>query len=589
MNLVSGRLTSMFHINKNEWPTALLMFAYFFLVLAMYMIGKAARDAMFIGSYGALKLPYALVAQAVALSCLVAVYIKFSRRLNHYKLSLIALLSFAGSSFALWVANCQDNPNLIFAFYIWVGVVGAIAPMQVWTMANLIYNAREAKRLFGFVGSGGILGSIFGGFVTRKFAPLVGTENLIPIIVACLLLSAVVLHLIWQRNRQRAALLENDDEAEEETPQNLWQSAALIGRSRYLRLIAALVAISAMATTVAYVQFSVLARMHIQNTDNLASFFGGMYEGLSWVAFLMQFLFSGRLMNRWGLGLTIFILPLSLLFGSVVALMYPTLWAAVLLRGSDQVFRHSIDRSTTEMLYLPIAPEVKIQAKSFIDTVVWRVGDALAAVGLMFFAGLLPTLNQTGVTMMNMLLVLPWIAIAYLTGREYVNNLRASLQRQELPQDKFAHMTLSYALTNRQTMRVYQKTPVNELLEMLDNEETRAEAVRELYRRRAYLGDLEFAEERIERILKAEIKAYRKRAKQIKERAITSEAQQSLERVFRLLGLLYPPADIYYAYHAITSGSVHLKANALEFLDNVLQPDIKRSLIPVIEVSVIHS
>lgn len=590
LNVVSGRLTAMFRIQKSEAPTALLMFAYFFLVLAMYMIGKAARDAMFIGAFGALKLPYALVAQAVALSALVAVYIKFSRRMNHYKLSMITLFSFAGSSFALWLAHSQNHPYLVFAFYIWVGVVGAIAPMQVWTMANLIYNAREAKRLFGFVGSGGILGSIFGGYVTRKFAPLVGTENLIPIIVACLLLSAVVLHLIWRRNHERAALMREDSDdnaSDEETPQNLWQSAALIGRSRYLRLIAALVAISAMATTVAYVQFSVIARMHIQSTDNLASFFGGMYEGLSWAAFAMQFLFSGRLMNRWGLGLTIFILPLSLLFGSVVALIYPTLWAAILLRGSDQVFRHSIDRSTTEMLYLPIAPEIKIQAKSFIDTVVWRVGDAFAAVVLMFFAGLLPTLSQSGITLLNLAMTLPWLAIAYLTGREYVNNLRASLQRQNLPQDKFASLTLSYSVASRQAARVYQKTPVNELLEMLDNEELRPEAVRELYRRRSYLSDLEFAEEKIERILKAEIKAYRKRAKHKKEDAIAAEAQQSLERVFRLLGLLYPPADIYYAYHAITSGSMHLKANALEFLDNVLHPDIKRSLIPVIEVSVI--
>ncbi len=589
-SLLTGHLATMFRINKGEAPTALLMFMYFFFVLAMYMIGKAARDAMFIGSLGALKLPYALVAQAVALSLLVAVYIKFSRRMNHYKLSMITLLSFAASSFALWVAYSQSHPFLVFAFYIWVGVVGAIAPMQVWTMANLIYNAREAKRLFGFVGSGGILGSIFGGFVTRKFAPLLGTENLLPIIVACLLLSAVVLHLIWQRNRDRAALLEEDQYdtslTDEEAPQNLWQSAALIGRSRYLRLIAALVAISAMATTVAYVQFSVLARMHIQSTDNLASFFGGMYEGLSWAAFIMQFLFSGRLMNRWGLGLTIFILPLSLLFGSVVALIYPTLWAAILLRGSDQVFRHSIDRSTTEMLYLPIAPEIKIQAKSFIDTVVWRVGDAFAAVVLMFFAGLLPTLSQAGITLLNLAMTLPWLVIAYLTGREYVNNLRASLQRQNLPLDKFAAITLSYSLTNRQSSRLYLHKSVHELVEMLEDEQTRAEAVRELYRRRSYLSDLDCAEEKIERILKAEIKIYRKRAKQIKERAITNEAQQSLERVFRLLGLLYPPADIYYAYHALTSGSSHLKANALEFLDNVLHPDIKRTLIPVIEISV---
>ncbi len=312
-NFIMARLASMFRINKSEWPTAWLMFSYFFLVLAMYMIGKAARDAMFIGSFGALKLPYALVAQAVFLSLVVAVYIKFSQRLSHYKLSVITLLAFAVSSLALWVAKCQSHPYLVFTFYIWVGIVGAVAPMQVWTMANLIYNARQAKRLFGFIGSGGILGSIFGGFVTRQFAPILGTENLLSIIAFCLFASALVVHLIWQRNRDRAELAEEkaeeSSESDQEAPQNLWQSAALIGRSRYLRLIAGLVAISAMATTVAYVQFSVLARMHIQSTDNLASFFGGMYEGLSWVAFFMQFLFTGRVMNRWGLGLTIFILP----------------------------------------------------------------------------------------------------------------------------------------------------------------------------------------------------------------------------------------------------------------------------------------
>lgn len=590
-NLLMVRLASVFRIHKSEWPTAWLMFSYFFLVLAMYMIGKAARDAMFIGSFGALKLPYALIAQAVFLSLIVAVYIKFSHRLSHYKLSVFTLLVFAVSSLVLWVAKCQSHPYLVFTFYVWVGIVGAVAPMQVWTMANLIYNARQAKRLFSFIGSGGILGSIFGGFVTRQFAPVLGTENLLPIITLCLFGSGLVVHLIYRNNRDRAPLLEENpddrEEIEKEGPQNLWQSAALIGRSRYLRLIAGLVAISAMATTVAYVQFSVLARMHIQSTDNLASFFGGMYEGLSWVAFFMQFLFTGRVMNRWGLGLTIFVLPLSLLCGSVVALLYPTLWAAVLLRASDQVFRHSIDRSTTEMLYLPIAPEIKIQAKSFIDTVVWRVGDALAAILLMFFAGLLPTLNQTGVTLMNLAMVLPWLVIAYLIGQEYVNSLRASLQRQNLPVDKDAAITLSHSLSNRQSAKIYRHKSVNELLEMLEDEQTRAEAVRELYRRRSYLSDLDFAEEKIERILKAEIRAYRKRTKQMKERAITGETQQSLERVFRLLGLLYPPADIYYAYHAITSGSLHMKANALEFLDNVLHPEIKRSLIPVIEVTVI--
>jgi ATP:ADP antiporter, AAA family len=620
METLTQRAASLLRINKGEGSTAWLMFSYFFLVLAMYMIGKAARDAVFIGTFGALKLPYAVVAQAIFLSLLVALYIKFSNRLSHYCLSVLTLLAFAASSLALWAAHWQQSQALVFTFYVWVGIVGAIAPMQVWTMANLIYNAREAKRLFGFIGSGGILGSIFGGYLTRKLAPAIGTENLVPIIAACLMLSALVVHLLWRRNRERAAQVRQRSElsnldaagapaesaansAASSAPRSMWGSAALIGRSRYLRLIAALVAISAMATTVAYVQFSVIAKMHFTQTDDLTSFFGGMYEGLSWAAFVLQFLLTGRVLNRWGLGLTIFILPLSLLTGSVVALLYPTLWAAVLLRASDQVFRHSIDRSTTEMLYLPVAPEIKIQVKTFIDTVVWRVGDAFAALLLMWLSGLMPQMSQSSVSVINIALVLPWLAIAYFAGRGYVSNLRDSLKRQDLPQGDFtsALLNLSAAVRNtgrlqrvtgplrKITGRLHRQRSVNELLDMLEEEQTRCEAVQELHRLRLKLGSLEFAEEKIEKILLAEIRAYRKRARALGQPAVAPDARKSLERVFNLLGLLYPPADIFYAYHAITSGSLHLKANAVEYLDNVLEPDIKRRLIPAIEGSLAYS
>ena len=40
-------------------------------------------------------------------------------------------------------------------------------PAQVWTLANYVLTTREAKRSFGFIGSGAILGWIVGGLATR--------------------------------------------------------------------------------------------------------------------------------------------------------------------------------------------------------------------------------------------------------------------------------------------------------------------------------------------------------------------------------------------------------------------------------------
>jgi hypothetical protein len=47
---------------------------------------------------------------------------------------------------------------------------GVIAAAQVWTLANYVLTTREAKRLFGFIGSGAISGNIVGGFVENVAA-----------------------------------------------------------------------------------------------------------------------------------------------------------------------------------------------------------------------------------------------------------------------------------------------------------------------------------------------------------------------------------------------------------------------------------
>ncbi len=67
-------------------------------------------------------------------------------------------------------------------------------------------------------------------------------------------------------------------------------------------------------------------------------------------------------------------------------LAFGSLAAAVFMRGSDKVLRYSVDRPAVELLYLPVPHVVKLPAKSFIDTVVWRAGDGLAGVTVLVFA-----------------------------------------------------------------------------------------------------------------------------------------------------------------------------------------------------------
>jgi hypothetical protein len=70
-------------------------------------------------------------------------------------------------------------------------------------------------------------------------------------------------------------------------------------------------------------------------------------------------------------------------------------------------------------------------------------------------------------------------------------------------------------------------------------------------------------------------------AKQVRE-ALRRERKQSLERVFRMLGLRYPSADMHSAYLGLTEDD-DLRASAAEFLDSVLDWEFKRYLVPLLD------
>jgi HEAT repeat protein len=69
-------------------------------------------------------------------------------------------------------------------------------------------------------------------------------------------------------------------------------------------------------------------------------------------------------------------------------------------------------------------------------------------------------------------------------------------------------------------------------------------------------------------------------------RALNESMQQELERIFRVLGLLYPHLDVHSAHLGLQSKSIAIHDNALEFLDNVLKPQLREMLVPLLDSKV---
>ena len=163
------RIERILDLRPGELARGLLLFGYLFLVISSFVVGKAVRDALFLNEFGALLLPYADITVAVVAAVWVSIYLRISRRVSFRNLLVGSLLFFAVNCLVFWVlARVTHGTWMTPVMYVWVGTFGVVAPAQVWTLANYVLTTREAKRLYGFIGSGATAGWIVGGTSPRS-------------------------------------------------------------------------------------------------------------------------------------------------------------------------------------------------------------------------------------------------------------------------------------------------------------------------------------------------------------------------------------------------------------------------------------
>ncbi|MFY9561217.1 MAG: Npt1/Npt2 family nucleotide transporter [Terriglobales bacterium] len=414
------------NIHPGDLGRGTLLCACLFLVISSYVIGKVAGAALFLARFPARQLAYADISSSVLVALVVAGYVLIVRRAPLLNLLVCSLLFFAGNCALFWgLAHYHSGLIwLIPAFYIWVKIFGVLAPTQIWTLANYVLTTREAKRVFGMVGGGAIAGWIFAGLFSKTITKTFGTESLLLGMALFLLICAGLVILIWRSGQVAVGGGQEIAPGVGETgPRNLNQSMRLVFSSSYLRAIAAVICISSLVTTLTGWQFLAIAQQALKSKDALAIFFGNFnfYAGV--ISLLFQLLLTTRFLRRFGIGTALFVLPVTVFLGSAGLLVLGTLGAALALKGCDQVLRYSLDKSTTELLYLPLRARVKLQVKWFIDTVIWRLGDGLAGLTVLIFATSLH-LPARQISWIALLLVGGWLVAVSVARRQYVATLK---------------------------------------------------------------------------------------------------------------------------------------------------------------------
>jgi AAA family ATP:ADP antiporter len=290
-----------------------------------------------------------------------------------------------------------------------------------------LFNAQEAKRLYGLIGAGGTFANILIGLLSAKVAKTFGTSALLLMCLVLLVATAVGSFFAGRLGRQRlfARAASGKPSAAKRTG-----GGARVMADPHLRTVALLAAVTFFTTTLVDFEFKVVAADKI-STDELASYFGYFSAVVGVLALGLQLFGTSRLLNRAGVVASLAVLPLSLTLGNAALILFPALWAASLTKGADTLFRYSVNDATTQILYLPVPSQARVAAKAFIDGVVKPTAIGLAGVTLKIWGAVVGK-DPYRLAWISLVLGGAWLAVVSSLRSRYIKTLQENLKNRRL-------------------------------------------------------------------------------------------------------------------------------------------------------------
>ncbi len=419
-------------LRPGEWRLTSLMVANYFLLLFFYYLLKPVRDSLFLVNLNPDQLPFVYILTALVAAPVTAAYARAGLKYRLDRLIRLTTGILALQLVLLWWLISIQQDWVFYLFYSWVAVAAGLTTSQFWLMANSLFDATEAKRIFPILGLGGIAGAFIGGELTSLAIDWLhlGTRSLLLVGLVILLLAGLVSRWVWRvRATSWRAMAEQEEEiGSPEGSKGLL--SALLG-SRHLMLMVGLISITVITGSFIDFQFKAVSWEAFSDPGDLTSFLGRFYGRMSLLSFLVQGLLAARLIRWLGAGSVLFVLPMVLALGTGLMFVVPGLLAVSILRGGEISLKYSLDKTSRELLFLPIPMALKKRTKVFIDMFVDRWARGIAGLLLLLFTAVLG-FGREGLALVTVGLLVVWLVLAFLMRKEYLDSFRKALTRREI-------------------------------------------------------------------------------------------------------------------------------------------------------------
>jgi AAA family ATP:ADP antiporter len=460
--------------------TVLLLALNVFLFFLAYYLARVLREPLILTGggdtlSGAQIKAYTAAGQVVLLAAIVPLYGALAGRVPRRRLFNVVTAIFVVSLGGFFLV-ARTGLDVGIPFYIFVGIFSVMIVAQFWAFANDVYTEEEGKRLFPIVGFGASAGAIAGGAIASQAIGPLGLNALFLLSAIVLVLATFVTNVIDVRERRRTEAAVPDamtsgllpaatgqfraatgdfktvaesekyqletgsslraikrgqslEDVEREEVESTGSAFALVFRSRYLLLIAMLVMILNWVNTNGGFMLDDLvertANVAVANAEGdltakefIGAFYARFFLVVNVATLLIQAFAVSRIIKYFGVKGALLFLPIIALGAYTVLAFIPILSVVRWAKTAENSTDYSLNNTVRNVLFLPTTREEKYKGKQVTDAFFQRAGDLLSSATVFVATGLL-AFNGLDLVYLNLVLVLVWIVIAVMLGRQY--------------------------------------------------------------------------------------------------------------------------------------------------------------------------
>lgn len=409
-----------FNVRSGELLPILMAGLYFFLILTSLAVLRPTRDAL--GMQRGIDELRWLFMVTLLLTLLVNplfnLLVSRFRRLTFISLThgffCVNLVLFAG---LIVFAPQAIGERTGQVFYVWMSVFNLFITMLFWALMADRFTLEQSKRIFGVIAVGGTIGAMSGSSIAVALSKVLGAPMLLLVAAVFLILATLAAWAVARLQPEHARAGDGKVDVRDSAVigGSAWEGLRAVFRSRYLMGVAGYILILAvMVTFIYFTRLQMVADLG-EDLDMRTGVLAQVDLAVQVSTLLLQLVVAGHLMKRFGVPLTLALLPVTVALGFIGLAIVGSLVALVIFEAIFRAVQRAIMRPARETLWTVVSREEKYKAKAFIDTFVYRGGDALGAQTEGLLRGL--GMGLYALAMVAVPLALVWAVLGLWLGR----------------------------------------------------------------------------------------------------------------------------------------------------------------------------